>query len=108
MSDYMTYRGKCKEMSEALCAKDSSLRLVRGHYYDAVWGEQPHWWCEDKNGNIIDPTKLQFPTKGAGAYVEFNGVLFCDNCEKETTEDVAVIYGRYAYCSQECCMRAVM
>ena len=34
IDDYQRYRGKCKEMSEALIAADPSLRLVRGHYYD--------------------------------------------------------------------------
>jgi hypothetical protein len=32
-SDYMKYRGKCKEMSEALVKENPKLRLVRGHYY---------------------------------------------------------------------------
>lgn len=35
-TDYMKYRGKCKEMSEQACLLDSSLTLVRGYYYCPV------------------------------------------------------------------------
>ncbi len=35
-SDYLKYRGKCKEMSEQLCATDPTLTLVRGYYVDAI------------------------------------------------------------------------
>ena len=108
-SDYMKYRGKCKEMSEALVKADPSLRLVRGHYYCHAWGEQPHWWCEDKDGNIVDPTKDQFPSKGHGAYVEFDGNMNCDECGKDMVEKDAIIMGNgnYAVCSNRCAMRLV-
>ena len=36
-SDYLKYRGKCKEMSEALVANNPALRLVRGHYWCPIW-----------------------------------------------------------------------
>lgn len=45
MSDYLKFRGKCKELSEAACAEDPSLALVRGHYYCPIWNvTEPHWW----------------------------------------------------------------
>jgi hypothetical protein len=64
--DYAKYRGRCREMSEALCAQDSTLTLVRGHYFCPFWGEQAHWWCQRSDGTIVDPTARQFPSKGAG------------------------------------------
>jgi hypothetical protein len=100
--DYAKYRGKCKEMSEALVAADPSLTLVRGHYYDAAWGEQPHWWCKKPDGTIVDPTKDQFPSKGNGDYVEFDGTVECANCGKQMTEDEAEFESNYAFCSYEC------
>jgi len=100
--DYTKYRGKCKEMSEALVAADQSLTLVRGHYYCPAWGEQPHWWTKKPDGTIVDPTKNQFPSKGAGTYIEFNGIIPCSNCGKGISEDEADIDGRYAFCSYEC------
>lgn len=106
-TDYMKYRGKCKEMSEALVAKDPTLRLVRGHYHCVVWGEQPHWWVEDKDGKIIDPTAKQFPSAGHGEYVEFDGILNCSECDKEMKEEEADIEGNYAFCSRKCHMRFV-
>lgn len=103
-SDYLKYRGKCKEFSEALVARDPSLRLVRGHYYDYQWGEQAHWWCETPEGRIIDPTQDQFPSKGKGDYVEFDGRISCSECGKEMIEGVDEIdyYSNYAFCSYLC------
>lgn len=101
--DYAKYRGKCKEMSEAACLADPTLRLARGHYHDAMWGEQAHWWCVKPDGTIIDPTKDQFPTKGSGAYIEFDGRVECSNCGKEGTEDIFdCSHGRYCFCSSQC------
>jgi len=101
-TDYEKYRGKCKEMSEALVAADSTLTLVRGYYYCIVWGEQPHWWVKKLDGTIIDPTKDQFPSKGCGEYVEFDGNINCSNCGKQMKEEDADIEGNYAFCSYEC------
>jgi hypothetical protein len=57
-TDYLTHRGKCKEMSEAAVAADPTLTLVRGHYFCTLWGEQAHWWCKRQDGIIVDPTKI--------------------------------------------------
>lgn len=104
---YQKYRGKCKEFSEQLVSQDSSLTLVRGYYYCPHWGQQPHWWVKDANGKIIDPTKDQFPSRGNGEYVEFDGNVNCANCDKQLKEDEAQFYGNYAYCSDTCIMRHV-
>jgi len=34
---YDKYRGKCKEYCDAAVAADSTLTLVRGHYWCPVW-----------------------------------------------------------------------
>jgi hypothetical protein len=103
-SDYLTYRGKCKEMSEAACAGDSSLRLVRGFYHCPLWGKQAHWWAvRDSDGSIVDPSVKQFPTKGAGAeYEEFDGTIECEYCAKTVSEDDAYFVDHHTYCSGEC------
>ena len=106
-SDYMKSRGKCKQMSEALIKENPKLRLVRGHYYCPIWGEQPHWWCEDEYGMVHDPTAKQFPSKGIGEYIEFNGMCYCAECGKEVPEKQADIQGNYAFCSGRCHMRFV-
>lgn len=106
--DYLKYRGKCKEVSEQLVAADPTLTLVRGHYHCPAWGEQPHWWAKRDNGEIVDPTKDQFPSKGNGTYVEFDGNIPCSNCGKQITEEDADIEGNYAFCSYTCHMRFVL
>lgn len=102
MTDYLKYRGKCKEMSEELVAKDPTLTLVRGHYLCPFWGEQPHWWTEKTDGTIVDPTKLQFPSKGLGEYIPFNGMVICAECGKEIHESKADFASNYAFCSYTC------
>lgn len=105
--DYQKYRGKCREMSEALVATDPSLALVRGHYYCPWWGEQAHWWVKRSDGTIVDPTKDQFPSKGAGQYVEFDGLVNCSSCGKEMREEEASFESSYCFCSYECYGRFV-
>lgn len=107
-SDYMKYRGRCKEFSEALCQKDPTLRLVRGHYFCPIWGEQAHWWCERPDGTIVDPTKDQFPSKGIGQYVEFDGKFSCEFCGNEVLEEDACMVEHHVYCSDRCYGRDVM
>lgn len=102
-SDYIKYRGKCKEMSEELCKNDSTLNLVRGYYICSIWGEQKHWWCKKSDGTIIDPTRKQFPSKGLGEYIEFNGIVSCAQCGKEMKEEEAYLDSNYAFCSNNNC-----
>lgn len=100
---YKIYRGRCKEFSEAACAADPTLTLVRGHYYCPMWNsEEAHWWTVRQDGSIHDPTKDQFPSKGLGVYTPFSGTVLCDNCGKEVKEEDAVIGGNYAFCSDRC------
>lgn len=107
-SDYMKYRGKCREMSEALVAENPSLRLVRGYYYCPIWGRQEHWWTEKPDGTVVDPTAKQFPSKGIGEYEEFDGLLYCENCGMKVTEEQAHIDGHHVFCSDACYGLTVM
>lgn len=102
LSDYLTYRGKCKIMSEAAIEKDPTLTLVRGHYYCPIWGEQPHWWTIRQDGSVYDPTKLQFPSAGTGEYIPFNGMVTCSECGKEIPEKEASFDSNYCFCSYTC------
>jgi hypothetical protein len=106
-SDYSKYRGKCKQFCEELLAKNPKLTLIRGYYHCAYWGKQPHWWCEDQDGNIIDPTIKQFPDKN-GEYEKFSGIFNCSNCGVETEESKSTIYGNYIFCSGECLIKFIL
>jgi hypothetical protein len=107
MTDYEKYRGKCKEMSEQLVVQDPTLTLVRGWYYDPAWGQQAHWWCVSPNGEVVDPTKNQFPSKGGGVYEPFDGMCECEECGKQIKEDGAIFMGRFPVCSTRCAMSLV-
>lgn len=109
-SDYLKYRGKCKEMCEEAVKKDPSLTMVRGHYYDPLWNrEEPHWWTVRKDGTIFDPSARQFPTKGMGEYTPFSGICTCVECGKEFPEEQLVVMGNgnYTCCSNLCAARLV-
>ena len=101
-TNYQKYRGKCKEFSELEIKKNPSLILVKGWYHCPIWGKQEHWWCKDKEGEIIDPTKLQFPSAGIGDYEEYKGILICEECGKEVKEEECIPMGRFAVCSMRC------
>jgi hypothetical protein len=106
---YAKYRGKCRSMSEAAVAADPTLRLVRGHYFCPIYGQQAHWWTVRPDGTIYDPTALQFPSNGHGEYVEFDGWHDCAECGKKIREEDAAIggNGHYAFCSGKCYARFV-
>jgi len=84
----MTYTkayGNCKEVCEGMKKRFPELRLVRGHYYCAVWSKRGHWWLETESGERIDPTAMQFPSKGKGVYEEWDDSQpeptgMCPNC----------------------------
>jgi hypothetical protein len=101
---YLKYRGKCKEECEKLIRKDPSLKMVRGYYHEPIWNtKEQHWWCKNKENEIVDPTKLQFPSGGMKEYYEeFDGNVECSECGKRLKEDDAQIEGRYCFCCSRC------
>ncbi len=103
MSDYLKFRGKCKELAEDAVRHDPTLTLVRGHYHCPDWGKQGHWWTTREDGTVFDPSAAQFPSCGMGEYVPFDGTIECANCDKKITEETAhTIEGKYAFCSYTC------
>jgi len=92
--------GTCREVTERMAEAFPELRRVRGHYFCFLWGRRQHWWLEDEDGNIIDPTAHQFPSKGYGDYekwdeskLEPTGI--CPNCGD-------LCYSGHTCCSEVC------
>jgi len=106
-SNYMKYRGKCKEMVEDLVKKHDGLVPVRGFYHCPIIGRQQHWWAQNKSGKIFDPSVKQFPSAGLGEYEEFNGICECEECGKKIKEEHAQICGPYPVCSTMCALKLV-
>lgn len=107
-SDYIKYRGKCREYCEAAIKEDPTLTIVRGHYFCPMWNtDEQHWWCVKPDGTIVDPTARQFPSKGHGVYTPFNGYITCEECSKEVAEANAYIQGCHTFCSSKCFARCV-
>ncbi len=98
--------GKCHEVSVRMQADFPELRLVRGHVETGTWGTRAHWWLETEDGQIVDPTKTQFPM--IFSYEEFiEGVTEyrigkCMNCGDEIWGvSIESVYGT-CICSEEC------
>ncbi len=62
--------GECEEITEEMGGAFPELVKVRGHYHCPVLGKRQHWWLKTKTGQIVDPTKAQFPSGGAFEYEE--------------------------------------
>lgn len=105
-SDYEKYRGKCKKICTEMAEKDPTLTIVKGWYYCPFWGKQAHYWLV-KDGKIIDPTARQFPSKGIGEYVPYDGNVECAECGKTLKEEDAILESHYAFCSGTCYRRFV-
>jgi len=91
--------GRCSEITEQMVKVFPELVRVRGHYYCPYWGERQHWWLVTQNGEIIDPTATQFPSKGMGHYEQWDESKpeptgICPNC------------GEFAYDGNTCCSDA--
>jgi len=59
LRDADVVRGYCQSFSESFAERFPELITVPGHCGGPGWWNE-HWWCEDKNGKIIDPTAVQF------------------------------------------------
>jgi hypothetical protein len=71
---YRTASYNCGTFTRAMAERFPDLKRVPGFYYapdsDASHGE--HWWLEDAQGAIVDPTADQFPSQGRGRYVRYS------------------------------------
>jgi len=88
--------GCCRKVTKAMAAVFPELTRVRGHYYCLYWGERAHWWLYDPDGDVIDPTAMQFPSKGEGHYEQW------DESQPEPT-GICPQCGEYAYDGMTCC-----
>ena len=103
--DYTDAYAKCREVSQRMQQAFPELKLVRGHYHCPHVGEYPHWWLIDPSNRIIDPTALQFPSKGVGQYEPWP-----DNKPEPTGK--CINCGDYTYngdgaCSESCYLAIV-
>lgn len=104
-TNYQIFRGKCHAACIALQATLPELTLHRGWYHQPGWPKTScqHWWLQTPQGQIIDPTSLQFPNPHIkDLYEEFNGFCECEECGTSIKEEEAIFAGRYPVCSDIC------
>ncbi len=92
--------GKCAEITRAMAGAFPELTRVRGHYYCPSWGERSHWWLVGADGQVVDPTAGQFPSKGRGHYEPWGEgneepTGMCPNCGEHC-------YKHHDMCSDAC------
>ena len=60
--------GKCYTYSMFIKNLVPELTMVCGDYITQDGFHNGHWWLEDKEGKIYDPTENQFNCPGRGTY----------------------------------------
>ena len=66
-SDLEAY-GHCQSYTLRMKDEFPELEVQIGWYHDSPWGLRGHWWLVSSDGEIVDPTARQFPSKGTGRY----------------------------------------
>ena len=77
-----TVRGRCGVVAAEMIEAFPELRMRHG-----TFGAEPHWWCVDTSGAIVDPTRHQFAFEG-----EYNGtapVRYTDTADGRVVPRVA-------------------
>lgn len=94
--------GRCKEYTDEMAKVFQDLEVRAGYYHCYIWGRRTHWWLITKNGIVVDPTAIQFPSKGTGEYESLNErqrpIGRCINCGRETF----LTSPSHEFCSHDC------
>lgn len=61
--------GKCRQVSGMMALVFPELKRVYGTYYCWIWGPRNHFWLVTAENHVVDPTAMQFPSRGCGTYV---------------------------------------
>lgn len=67
ISKLTNVHGMCAEHTLLMQQTFPELIRVRGQYDCPIQGKSCHWWLVAPDGEIVDPTVAQFPTKGYAA-----------------------------------------
>ena len=88
LAKYRTSHHKCGIFVRAMQAKFPELRRVPGFYFtpDGQGSFGEHWWLQDAEGGVVDPTADQFPCLDQGRYVPYDPAVHltvkgkCQHC----------------------------
>jgi|AMWB02.1.fsa_nt_gi hypothetical protein len=85
---------KCATATLEMVSAFPELTRIRGHVWLCGGYERPHWWCIDKNGDVVDPTASQF-----------NGIVMYEPWDESLPEPTGVCAncGGYTYNHATCC-----
>lgn len=81
--------GQCQKAVQGMILAFPELREAKGHALTA-WGRRQHFWCLTEDGEVVDPTAIQYPT-GVWEY-------------EEATEETLVRVGPCVYCGVDIMM----
>jgi len=99
--------GQCSEITKKMEEEFPELIRVRGHFMCVHWGLRSHWWLIDPDGEIIDPTVVQFPTHQQGLMQDPPTAHYepWDESREEPTGKYPNC-GDYCYNGDYCCSEA--
>ncbi len=95
---------KCAEWTQDMLQDFPELKRVRGEVTLSSLMTREHWWLEDPEGNVVDPTAAQFkqPYYGGASIL-----VYCarDESQPEPT-GMCPNCGEYCYEGSAMCCRA--
>lgn len=53
--------GKCHQGVKAMKEQFPELEVTNGFVHFVTHQKRAHWWLKDAQGNIVDPTAIQYP-----------------------------------------------
>lgn len=101
--------GKCREVVGRMVRAFPDLRRACGFYHCPAWGRREHWWCVDREGKVVDPTRAQFPSAepglGVNRYEELDLTNPADRARIPTgvcMDCGGPVYGGDTFCDATC------
>lgn len=103
------YAGKC-HLYVWEWIKENPALLPQSGFYDCLfWGYRQHWWAIDEDGEVFDPTDLQFPSSGAGEYIPLHEAQIpCPECGDIIPPfRIGMFHHNHMVCSEDCYSRMI-
>lgn len=97
---------RCEYWSKEMVKAFPELKRIRGYFVIHNVNRIPHWWLEDVDGNVIDPTSSQFLLSNDCSYEGLDETISqptgkCINCGE-------FCYTQEAFCSDTCAEKLLM
>lgn len=98
-SDFSSALGQCKVACQRMKDVFPELEITNGFVTLMFTREQTHWWCKDPDGNIVDPTAIQY-REGGTPIIDYEEITD-DHDERKYPKTKCMNCGEYYYVKPE-------